>query len=107
MARRLRRYSWFSAHTQGVAFLGPLCSLMQNSYSKAALTPLGKLYCTYVSKGNAPPVPYDEKAAFEANMQVLPGPAVLVASSSDISLGLSVAFGDPRMSNNCLDACVV
>ncbi|KAK9841873.1 hypothetical protein WJX81_008520 [Elliptochloris bilobata] len=63
------RYSWFAAHTQGVAFLGPLCSLMQNSYSVAALTPLGQVYCTYVAGGKALPMPYDKSAAFHAHMQ--------------------------------------
>ena len=64
-----RRYSWFAAHTQGVDFLGPLCSLMQNSYSVAALTPLGQVYCTYVAGGKALPMPYDKSAAFHAHMQ--------------------------------------
>lgn len=81
--------------------MGPLCSLMQNSYSKAALTPLGKLYCTYVAGGKAPPVPYDESAAFKAHIQVRPGPTALVASSLDTSPGLSVGLGGIRMSNDC------
>ena len=58
---------------------------MQNSYSKAALTPLGKLYCSYVAGGMAPPVPYDESAAFKAHIQVRPGPTALVASSLNVS----------------------
>jgi hypothetical protein len=55
---RPRRYSWFAAHTQGT-FLGPSASLMQNSYSFARLTNLGRLFASFgstsgISSGAAP-----------------------------------------------------
>ena len=52
-----------------MTFLGPLCSLMQNSYSVAALTPLGQVYCTYIAGGKAMPEPYDKSAAFHSHVQ--------------------------------------
>ena len=51
-------------------FLGPLCSLLQNSYSVASLTPLGQVYCTYVAGGKALPAPYDKSEAFHAHVRV-------------------------------------
>jgi len=56
--RGARRYSWFAAHTQGT-FLGPSASLMQNSYSFARLTNLGRLFGSFgstsgISSGAAP-----------------------------------------------------
>jgi len=68
---RGRRYNWFASHTQGT-FLGPLASLMQNSYSKAQLSPLGKLYTSYKSKiSNAAPLP-DPTSALHDHMQACP-----------------------------------
>jgi len=68
---RGRRYNWFASHTQGT-FLGPLASLMQNSYSKAQLSPLGKLYTSYKSKiSNAAPLP-DPTSALHDHMQARP-----------------------------------
>ena len=80
-ARSPRRYSWFSAHDQGVAFLGPNASLMKNSYSVAALTPIGRLFCSYVAGANAPPVPFTQQAAYDADMQVRLDHATFVRSA--------------------------
>jgi hypothetical protein len=72
-ARAARRYNWFASHTQGT-FLGPLASLMQNSYSKAQLSPLGRIYTSFKSKiSNAAPLP-DPTSALHDHMQARYGP---------------------------------
>lgn len=43
---------------------------MKNSYSVAALTPIGRLFCSYVAGANAPPISSTQQAAYDADMQV-------------------------------------